>query len=95
MLYSCISKNFFVVFRFIKSDDSGYIPALIFENSDILIRRVAISLIFTTFFNWSHKGDKFTWNNRVKISIFDSFVLFIMFYIEIFETIPSKLNTIF
>jgi hypothetical protein len=40
--------------------------------------------------NWSHKSNKLVWDDPVKISIFDLFVVFVFFDIEGLEVIPAK-----
>lgn len=51
---------------------------------------VSISVSLISLFDWPHESNKFTGNDRVKITVFYFFIILILFDVESFEVVPSK-----
>ena len=43
--------------------------------------------------NWSHKGDKLSWDYPVEITIFNFLIILILLVIEVSEVVPSKVDS--
>ena len=83
-------KEAFVIFFFVQSYDSLDIKLL--KYVDILVRVVTISLVSVPLLDWSHESHELSWNNPVKIAVFDSLVLLVLLDIEGLEVIPLELD---
>lgn len=64
----------------------------IIEYINVFIWVVAVSMVLVPLLNWTHEGYEFSWNNPVEVSIFNSLVVFVFFYVEAAEIVPSKLH---
>ena len=56
---------------------------------------MSILMVGIPLFNGPHECNEFARNNPVKISIFNSFIMFVFFDIESSEVIPSESNSMF
>jgi hypothetical protein len=82
-----------VVLDFVKPND--FVDSNFMENFSVLWRVMAVSMSFISLFNWTHKGNKFVWNNPIEVSIFNLLIIFIFFDIECLEVIPAEFLSIF
>ena len=67
----------------------------LFKYVDIFTRMMPISLISISLLYRPHKSHKLSWNNPIKVSILNSFILFIFFNIECLKVVPFKFDSIF
>ena len=61
----------------------------IIEYINVFIWVVAVSMVLVPLLNWTHEGYEFSWNNPVEVSIFDFFVVLILFVVEFPELVPA------
>ena len=92
MSNSFMFKMLFVVFFFVKSNHSCHIN--IVKDITIFIWMLPIFMSCISSFDRTHKSNELSWNNPVQISIFNSFIILIFFYIECFEIIPVEFNCV-
>ena len=85
-----ISEKSFVVLFFIQSDNP--LDIKFFEDFDILIGVVSISLVSIPLLDRAHECHELAWDNPVKIAIFDSLVEFVFLDVEGFKIVPSELD---
>ena len=85
-----ISEKSFVVLFFIQSDNP--LDIKFFEDFDILIGVVSISLVSIPLLDRAHECHELAWDNPVKIAIFDSLVEFVLLDVEGFKIVPSELD---
>ena len=83
-----IFKVGFIIFLLVESDDLG--DSDILENINILAWVVAILVVAVPVLNGAHEGHKFTWNDPVQVSVFDSFIVLVLLDIETSEVVPSE-----
>ena len=55
---------------------------------------MTISVLVVPLLNWTHEGAELAWDDPVKISVLDSFIVFILFDIKCAEIIPSESHSI-
>ena len=83
----------FIIFFLIKSDD--FVNIYVFENFYIFVWVLTISMSGISVLDWTHESYKLAWDDPVKISVFDSFVILILFDVETSEIVPSKFDSVF
>lgn len=88
MLNIISNESLPIIFGLIQSDDSSYVKMM--ENLDVVFWCVASSFKFTGVVQWTHKGNELTWNDPIQITIFDFFIIFVLFVVEFFAVVPSK-----
>lgn len=93
MSYTVLFEMFLVIFFLIQSNNSVNFD--IFKEFNIFIRMLAISMLCISVFNWAHEGSELSWDDPVKITVFNSLIVFVFFNVERFEIIPTKSNGIF
>lgn len=93
MIYLILQKIFLIILFFIQSNNSGNPES--FKYFNVLIGMMPISLIYISFFNRTHEGHKFSRDDPIHITIFNTFEEFILFNIEGLKIVPAKFNCIF
>ena len=93
MFDSSILEVLLLILLLIQTNDSCNI--YVFENINIFVWMVSISLTMISVLDWSHKCDKLAWNDPVKVSILNSLVVFVLFNVEGPKVIPSESYSIF
>jgi len=93
MTDSSICEVIFIIFFLIQSD--YFVNTNIFENFNVFIWVLAISVSGISVFDWTHESNKFAWDDPVEISIFNSLVVFVLFDVEASEIVPAKFNSVF
>lgn len=91
----CDSPSFeiiLVIFSFIEPNYPRY--ANVLEDFRILVWMMTISVLVVSLLNWTHEGAELAWDDPVKISVLDSFIVFILFDIKCAEIIPSESHSI-
>ena len=61
-----------------------------FEDLDILIRMMTVSLVRVPLFNGSHKGHELAWDDPVDVSVLDTLKVLILLDVEGFKVVPFK-----
>jgi hypothetical protein len=87
-----IDKVFLIILLLVKSYYS--FDTKLPKDFYVLIWMMTISLVLVSFFNWPHESHKFAWDDPIQVSIFDSFILLVLFDVEGFEFIPVEFNSI-
>ena len=54
---------------------------------------MSVSMYTVALINWSHESHELSWDNPVKVTILNFFVMFILLCIEGFEVVPAEANT--
>ena len=78
----------FIIFFFIKSDYPRHID--IVENVTVLVWMLSILVSGVSLFDWAHESDELSWNDPVKITVFNSLVVLVLFHVESFEVVPTE-----
>lgn len=91
--YSIVNESFSVILSFVQSYYLLDIPLL--EYLAVFIGSQTWSLILISFLDRPHESSKFTWNNPINVSIFDSLIVLILFDIESLYVIPLMLDSEF
>lgn len=81
-------KIILVILRFIQPNYPRY--ANVFENFRILVWMMTISMLVVSLLNWTHEGAELAWDDPVKISVLNSFIVLVFFDIECAEIIPPE-----
>jgi hypothetical protein len=81
-----------VILFLIESYDSLDIKLL--EYLNILAWMMTISLVIVSLLDGAHKSHELAWDNPVKVSIFNPFVLLIFFNVEGLEVVPFEFDGI-
>lgn len=92
VLDTLVSKMLLLVFLFVKSNDSLYAELL--ENRSVFVWVMSVSLIFISLLYWTHESHKLSWYNPIEIAVFDSFIVLILFDIEVLKVVPLKLDSV-
>ena len=82
-----IWKQVLVILMVIQPDN--FTNSNSFENLDILIRMVPISLLLVSFLNGPHEGYELLWDDPVQITILYSLVKLVLLNIEGLEIVPT------
>jgi hypothetical protein len=90
---SFVFKMLFIVFFFVKSNYPSDIN--IVEDITVFVWMLPVLMSGVSSFNRSHKSDKFSWNNPVQVTVFNSLVVLVFFNIESFEVVPVELDCVF
>lgn len=53
---------------------------------------MTITILLIPNIYWTHKGHKLAWNDPIKISVFNFFVVFIFLNIKHLKVVPALLN---
>ena len=77
-----------IILFIIKSYD--LVDTNVFENVDIFPRVLSISVLRILLFNRSHECHKLSRNDPVKITVLNTFIVFVLLHIEGPEIVPSK-----
>ena len=93
MRYTLINKSFSIILSFIEPYHLWDVH--LFKYSSIFFRSKTWPLSLFPSIYRAHKGHKFIWNYPIEVSVFNSFIEFIFFYIECSEIIPSLLDSKF
>jgi len=93
MSHSLRQKLATIVFCFIQSDNSLYVP--FFEDITVLVRSEARSLSWLSSINRTHKRGEFSRNNPVDISVLNTLVVLVLLDIESLEIVPLLLDSMF
>lgn len=92
MSYPFIDEEPLVVLFFIQSDNP--LDVKFFEDIDVLIGVVAISLVSVSLLDGTHECHELAWDNPVKIAIFYSLVELVLLDVECLELVPPELDGI-
>ena len=84
-------KGPLLILDFVQSDN--FVDSNIVEDISILVWVVPVSVSLITLLNWSHEGNELSWNDPVKITVFDLLVVLILLDIESLEVVPSQLDS--
>ena len=87
MIYSISDELLFVIFCFVESDYSRYVE--MFEYLKVVFRCVAPPFKFTDVVKWSHERNELIRYNPVQVTIFNFFIIFIFFVIELSKLLPT------
>lgn len=85
-------KVLLVILRLIKSNNS--LNTKLLKNLNVLLWVMAIPLICISLFNRTHEGHEFSRDNPIYITIFNSFVVLIFFYVEGTEVVPFVFDSV-
>jgi len=55
---------------------------------------MTISVLVVSLLNWTHEGAELAWDDPVKISVFDSFIVLIFLDIKCAEIIPPESHSV-
>lgn len=81
-----------IILGVIESNDLCHVQVL--KDCDIALGRVAVLASFAfDGINGTHEGHKLAWNDPVKIAVLDFFVVLILSYTELFEIVPTLLDS--
>ena len=81
------SELVLVILGFVESDDSCYIEVL--EDLEIVLRRVASSVIPADIVERTHEGDELVGDDPVQVAILDLLVVLVLFVVELPEVVPA------
>ena len=88
VINSVVDKMIFVILLLVESNDSRNIR--IFEDFNIFIWMLAVSVLSISDFNRTHECGKLSWDDPVHISVLNPLVIFVFLDIERPEIIPSE-----
>lgn len=77
-----------VILGFIQPNYPRY--ANVFENFRILVWVMTISVLVVPLLDWTHEGAELAWDDPVKVTVLDSFIVLILFDIKCAEIIPAE-----
>ena len=92
MIYTISDKFIFVVFGLIKSNYACNIK--MFEHLKIILWSVASSLKFTYVVQGTHECDELIRYNPIQVTIFNFFVVLILFVVELSKFVPTQSDSV-
>lgn len=82
VLNTTVDEGTRVVLRVVEAHNLRHIEVL--ENVHVAARRVTVSLLLTgDAVYWTHEGEELAWNNPVKVTVLDLFVVFVLLDVEL------------
>lgn len=88
-----VLEMLFIILLLVESDYFGYVYAL--KDISVFIWVMAIPLPLVSILDWSHEGNKLSWDDPVEVSILNSLVVLVLLDIECPEVVPPKSYCVF
>ena len=88
-----VFEMLFIILLLVESNYFGYVNA--FKDISVFIWVMTVPLPLVSVLDWSHEGDKLSWDDPVEVSILNSLVVLVLLDIECPEVIPAKSYSVF
>jgi hypothetical protein len=93
MRNTSVLEMLFIILLLVESNNFGYVNAL--KDISVFIWVMAVPLPLVSVLDWSHEGDKLSWDDPVEVSILNSLVVLVLLDIECPEVVPAKSYSVF
>lgn len=93
MLDALSQERSAIILSLIQANYFGNVKVL--EDIDVACSRMAVPVNRVSLVHWSHKGQKFAWNDPVEVTIFNFFVMLIFTSIKGLKVVPSEFDCVF
>ena len=88
-----VFEMLFIILLLVESNNFGYVDAL--KDISVFIWMMTVPLPLVSVLDWAHESDKLVWDDPVKVSVLNSFIVLVLLDIECPEVIPAKSYSVF
>jgi len=85
-----VQERLTIVFGFVEANN--FVDSKVLEDVDVAGSSVTISVHRVTCVDRAHKSQELAWNDPVKVTVLDFFVMLVLSGVECLEIVPSELN---